>query len=152
MERDDSLVIALQGWTWIFMRHSMREFILYSKQCGLSMSQIGALIRINESKSRVSGLGGGLGITNAAASQMLDRLVQQGLILRSEDPSDRRAKQLVLTDKGRQILDKSVQARQSWLTDLSEALTAEEKKQVVAALNLLIEKANLLGPIPMKEQ
>jgi DNA-binding MarR family transcriptional regulator len=152
MDPNDPLVSTLHSWTKIFMRHSMREFILYSKQCGLSMSQIGALFRINESKSRVSRLGGGLGITNAAVSQMLDRLVQQGLILRSEDPDDRRAKQLVLTDRGRQILDESLQARQSWINGLSEVLSAEEKKQVIAALNLLIKKANQLEPVSGGDQ
>ena len=71
---------------------------------------------------------------------MLERLVQQGMILRSEDPNDRRAKQLVLTEKGQQTLHESIQARQSWLDELATLLSDSEKEQVRAAMNILIEK------------
>ena len=75
---------------------------------------------------------------------MLERLVQQGLILRKEDPNDRRVRQIVLTDKGRQILQESIAARQGWLENLSRTLTDSQREQVTAALNILIEKANQL--------
>ena len=78
-----------------FMHRSMHSLIHYIKKNDLSMSQIGALFQINHGKSNVSELGEGLGITIAAASQMLERLVQQELILRTEDPEDRRVKKLV---------------------------------------------------------
>jgi DNA-binding MarR family transcriptional regulator len=71
--------------------------------------------------------------------------VQQGLILRSEDPSDRRVKQVILTDKGRQVLQESIRARQSWLSDLAETLSDREKEAIIAALNILIDKANHLS-------
>jgi DNA-binding MarR family transcriptional regulator len=113
------------------------------------MSQIGALFRIHHrGDSAVSGIGEELGISNAAASQMLDRLVQQGLILRSENPSDRRMKQIVLTDKGRQVLQESIAARQGWFVTLSETLSDSEQEQVIRALNILIEKASQLEIIP----
>jgi DNA-binding MarR family transcriptional regulator len=152
MDFKDPLVIALHDWTKVFMRHSMREFVLFSKQTGLSMSHIGALFRINEGRSSVSDVGGGLGITNAAGSQMVDRLVQQGLILRSEDPDDRRTKRLVLTDKGQHILAQIFHVRQSWLKELAESMSENEKAQIVAALNTLIEKANQLSPATGQEQ
>jgi DNA-binding MarR family transcriptional regulator len=152
MDSNDPLVVALHDWTKVFMRRSRHEFVLFSKKTGLSMSHIGALFRINEGKSSVSDVGGGLGITNAAGSQMVDRLVLQGLILRSEDPDDRRAKRLVLTEKGRQILDESFHARQSWLKELADSLSESEKKQVVVALRLLIEKANRIGTTTGQQQ
>jgi len=87
-------------------------------------------------------------VTNAAASQMLEHLVQQQMITRSEDPHDRRAKQIVLTDKGRQVLQESIHARQGWLEDLAHTLSPEEKEQVVAALHILIEKTSQLEKPP----
>jgi DNA-binding MarR family transcriptional regulator len=75
---------------------------------------------------------------------MLERLVQQELILRSEDPSDRRVKQIILTNKGLQVLQESIRARQSWLSDLAETLSDSEKEAIIAALNILIDKANHL--------
>ncbi len=146
MPSADPLVLTLQEWIGTFMRRSMRNFIHHSKETGLSMSQIGALFQINRGRSNVSDLGEGLGITNAAVSQMLDRLVQDGLILRSEDPQDRRAKQLVLTDKGCRIMQETIQARQGWIEDLVAKLSGSEKEQITAALKVLIDRTELLDP------
>jgi DNA-binding MarR family transcriptional regulator len=126
------------------MRRSMHNFISYSKEKGLSMSQVGALFRIFRGSSSVSDIGDNLGVTSAAASQMLERLVQQGLILRKEDPDDRRVRQIVLTDAGRQILQDSIAARQGWLENLAHTLSDSQREQVISALNILIEKANQL--------
>lgn len=126
------------------MRRSMHNFIRYSRESGISMPQVGALFHIHRGAGGVSDLGEGLGITSAAASQMLERLVQQGVILRSEAPHDRRMKQIVLTEKGRHILQESFHAHQGWLNDLAQTLSAGEKEQIVAALKILIEKANRL--------
>jgi DNA-binding MarR family transcriptional regulator len=136
---------ALHSWIEIFMRLSMRNFLQFSRDNGFSMSQIGALFRIHSKGTcGVSDIGDDLGITSAAASQMLDRLVQQGLVNRSEDPLDRRGKQIVLTSKGERILKESIQARQGWLDAVAQQLTPQEQQQVVAALNILVEKASLL--------
>lgn len=142
---------TLKDWIEVFMRRSMRNFVLYSKASGLSMPQIAALARIEKGASGVSDLGEELGVTSAAASQMLDRLVQQNLILRSEDPADRRAKQIVLTDKGRLALQEGFNARQGWLDDLAPTLSAREKKVVILALNILITKAKQLESNPELE-
>ena len=144
MHSIDPFIVTLRKWIEIFMRHSMRNFIHYSKESGLSMSQIGALFHIHRGASGVSDLGDDLGVTSAAASQMLERLVQSQLILRSEDPHDRRVKQLILTDKGRHILQESLHARQSWLDDLAGALSPAEKDQIITSLNILIDKASQL--------
>jgi DNA-binding MarR family transcriptional regulator len=147
LEEPTPLIATFQKWTEIFMRNSMRSFILYSKESGLSMSQIGALFHIRRGSCGVSDIGEDQGITSAAASQMVERLVQQGLILRSEDQLDRRAKKMVLTEKGEQILQTSIRFRQRWLNDLAESLSPAEQDQVVAALTLLIEKA-----VPLEQQ
>jgi DNA-binding MarR family transcriptional regulator len=145
MSSRDPFAVAMRGWVDVFMRHSMRNFFRYSRECGLSPSQIGALLQLHHKKdSGVTDLGDTLGVSSAAASQMLERLVQQGLILRSEDPDDRRAKHLVLTEKGARIAQESMHARQGWVEDLAESLTDSEKEQAVAVLNLLIEKIKRL--------
>ncbi len=147
MPPPDPLISMLAEWSEVFMSNSMRNFLRFSKESGLTMPQIGALFRIfHKGNTAVSDVGEELGVTRAAASQMLERLVQQGLILRSEDPVDRRMKQIVLTGKGRQLLQESIRARQSWYEHLASALSASEKEQVMAALKLLIERTNQLDP------
>jgi DNA-binding MarR family transcriptional regulator len=146
MQQADPFVVTLQKCIEVFMQRSMRDFLGYVRESGLSMSQLGALFQIHHRESSgVTDLGDKLGVTSSAASQLLERLVQQELILRSEDPSDRRVKQLILTDKGRQVLQESIRARQSWLSDLAKTLSDCEKEGIIAALNTLIAKANHLS-------
>ena len=147
--QNDPFVATLEEWIKVSMHRSMRNFLCYARKGGLSMSHIGALFHIHrEGKCGVTELGKHLDVTSAAASQMLERLVQQELILRTEDPKDRRGKQIVLTDKGDRVLEEGIRARQSWLDDLTETLSDGEKETIMGALNILIDKArNLKQPI-----
>lgn len=142
MQSTDQFLATLQEWVAVFMRRSMRNFIRYTRDSGLSMSQVSALFHIHHARDcGVSELSDNLGVTRGAASQLLDRLVQQGLILRTEDPDDRRMKQLVLTEKGAHIVQEGVRARQGWLGELAHTLSPAEQIQVAAALDILIQKA-----------
>lgn len=148
MQTTKTFVPTIKELIEVMMRRSMRAFMIYAKDNGISMSQFGALGHIARGAGGVSDIGDDLGISSAAASQMLERLVQMGLILRSEDPHDRRVKQIVLTEKGTQLLHGSWQARQSWLEELVEFLTPEEQEQITGSLAILIEKVNLLEKQP----
>jgi DNA-binding MarR family transcriptional regulator len=146
MEEAGPCLVTLQRWIGVFMQRSMRDFMGYARESGLSMAQLGALFQIRRRGGcGVTELADELGVTSSAASQLLERLVHQGLILRSEDPGDRRVKQVVLTDKGLQVLQESIRARQSWLNDLADTLSDSEKQVIITGLNILIDKARHLG-------
>ncbi|MFH1446870.1 MAG: MarR family winged helix-turn-helix transcriptional regulator [Chloroflexota bacterium] len=146
MTNSDPLLSEMQEWVEVSMRHSMHGLIRHSKEKGFSMTQVSALFHLRHRGScGVSDLAEHLGVTNAAASQMLDRLVEQSLIVRSEDPHDRRGKQIVLSDQGLNLLKESVRARQGWVADLILLLTPDQKAQVLPAIKILIEKTKQLG-------
>jgi len=149
MQSPDSLVATLQEWFGIFRRRMMGSFFIYARDNGLTMAQMGAMFHIlQKGACGVSDIGSDLGVTNSAASQMLERLVQLKLITRSENPIDRRVKQIVLTDRGRQILRESSRANQDWLEELVQTLVAEEQEQIQSALVILIDKAHQLESNP----
>jgi DNA-binding MarR family transcriptional regulator len=143
----DPFAVALQEWMEVAMRGSMRRFLHYAMESGLSMSHFGALFHLHHSGScGVTEVGEHLGVTSAAASQMLDRLVHLGLVSRAEDPDDRRVKRIELTEKGRQVIEGGIRARQEWVNDLAEALTQDEKNRLKSDLETLIQKARQLTP------
>jgi DNA-binding MarR family transcriptional regulator len=112
------------------------------EETDLSFSQISVLMRLyHGGNSGISEIGSQLGVTKAAASQAVDRLVQLGLIGRTEDPVDRRAKRLALTQRGRTLIEKGIEARSKWIEGLTDALTREQQDMIVAALTLLTEGA-----------
>ena len=136
---------VLREWAEVFMRRSMGDIVQLSKQSGLSMSQLGALFRLHRSGyCGVSNIGDHLGVTHAAASQMVDRLVQQGLLERAEDLDDRRVKKITLSPKGRKLVEESIEARRRWVEQLTDKLTVEEQESISAALVTLTAAARSL--------
>lgn len=136
---------VLHEWAEVFMRRSMRDFKRFMDDSGLSPSQVHTLMRLYHSGGcGVSDIGGQLGVTNAAASQMIDRLVQAGFVARAEDPADRRAKQITLAQEGRALVENGIEARRRWMEDLTCTLTAEEQETIASALTLLTEAARRL--------
>ena len=110
------------------------------------MAQIIALRQLyhqnEEAGCSVSHISERLGVTNAAVSQSLDKLVNQGLVKRKENPQDRRSKQISLTPAGEEMLKKSMRAQESWIDELGTKLSAEEQAQIESAFRLLSEKIN----------
>jgi len=80
-------------------------------------------------------------VTAAAASQLVDKLVQAGYIERTEDPSDRRAKLLKLSAKGAKLVDDGTQERYRWMDELASTLSEADQTRISEALSLLTEAA-----------
>jgi len=78
-----------------------------------------------------------LAVKLSTLSQIVERLVQRGMVERHPDPSDRRVVRLRLTGVAQNALAAAGRARQARLLAASEALTDEERAQVVAGLRLL---------------
>ena len=141
----DHLTDILRLWAEVFMHRSMRDFQRFTRESGLSMSQLNALFRIYHGGAcGISDIGEHLGVTSAASSQMIDRLVQLDLLQRSEDPLDRRNKSLTLTEKGRAIIGESIEARRRWLEDLTRTLTPDQQAAIASALTTLTVAAQRL--------
>jgi DNA-binding MarR family transcriptional regulator len=83
-------------------------------------------------------------ISNAAASQLAEKLVQHQYIERAEDQNDRRAKVLQITTKGTDLINVGVAERHRWMDELVKNLSADEKIKVHEGLSILIEAAKKL--------
>jgi DNA-binding MarR family transcriptional regulator len=146
MTSQERFTHVLREWSEVFMHRSVDEFTRFMDESGLSASQIHALMRLYHTAEgrgacRVSELGGHLGISNAASSQMVDRMVQQGLLQRTEDAYDRRVKQVALTPQGRALIEEGIETRRSWMEGLTTALTPDEQQAIIDALTLLTHAA-----------
>jgi DNA-binding MarR family transcriptional regulator len=145
----EELISALREWTAVSMSSSMGTFLQFAKEHGVSMAQIGALFRISRRGAcGVTDIGDELGVTSAAASQLLERLVQSGLVRRREDPDDRRAKRIVLTERGRGLLRAVMEARLRWFVAVADRLPVHERAPAAAALRRLAARASALATGP----
>ena len=145
-ELSEQFDATLRLWSEVFMQHSMRSFAAFMRNAGLSMPQVNTLYRLAyRGTCGVGDIADETGISNAAASQMLDRLVQQGLIERSEDPNDRRAKQIRMTPAGLALMQDGAETRVRWMAELRHQLNEDEQTMVVTALGALIQATHQLG-------
>lgn len=154
---NDTLQIskALRKWVDIITHRSMRDQAHYVKSLGFSMPQFFMLIQVYYKKQcGISDLSDHMEITAPAASQMVEKLFQSGLLDRTEDPNDRRAKQVTLSTKGRELIESSINERFRWVDELVPGLSTDERKTVADALAILdqaMQKMDADSPIPNRK-
>jgi len=141
MESSDATQVLID-WLAVFMRRSVHDMLQFNKVSGLSLAQLNILMWLHYHKPcEVTYLAEIMQVSPAAASQMVERMVQEGMVQRVESLSDRRTRQVHLTDLGKKVVEETIDARQSWINDLVITLSEEEKIAVVKLLGGLIEKA-----------
>ena len=78
----------------------------------MTVAQLAAIAFVDQAGTvRVSELAEALGLSPSAASRLADGLVERGLLLRAEDPDDRRARRLRLAAAGRAFSDRASRDR-----------------------------------------
>jgi DNA-binding MarR family transcriptional regulator len=78
-----------------------------------------------------------IGRSVSATSRMIDRLVGAELVNRFEDPVDRRAKRLTLSEHGQASLREFERTRARAQLELARHLTTDEQRTVADAMALL---------------
>jgi DNA-binding MarR family transcriptional regulator len=108
----------------------------------LTMPQLKVLFRLNaQGPSKVGSLARALRVTLPTMTGILDRLVEQGLIRRDEDPADRRLVISRLTAAGEELVDQLQAASRGRLARVYEALPPEALAQHISALELIVQAA-----------
>jgi DNA-binding MarR family transcriptional regulator len=108
----------------------------------LTLSQLKILMLL----SRSAGMSGSelaeeIGVGLAALSGMIDRLVTNDLVIRQEDPHDRRVRRISLSKAGRELIAGIITAGAEKEHRLLSRLTAEELSALAGSMNLLAKVA-----------
>jgi DNA-binding MarR family transcriptional regulator len=117
----------------------IQDFMGFMQQTGLSRYQIHALMHIyHAGECAIAEIGALSEASPAAASQLVERLVQQGLVERREDPQNRRIKKLSLTEQGLALIRQGVTGNH-FLAELMATLPANQRETVHTALGYLAQ-------------
>lgn len=106
------------------------------KQLTLSQLKILKLLDLTEAHN-VGDVAAFLGVSNAAASKAVDRLVRQKYLRRTEGRPDRRSSELSLGAAGRKILSRYETAKDRKLAEVFGDLAAEDLQQTAEFLERL---------------
>lgn len=94
---------------------------LYRQPDGLKMKELSSFLMV----------------TGANVTGLTDELERDGLVLRTNSPTDRRAWIVTLTRKGRSQFETMAKEHEQWILELFSALDAGTLKQVYAQLGQL---------------
>lgn len=125
---------ALRTFLDLAMHRSQREIFRRSRETGLSFSQLLILRRLMwRGDASASELSEFLEVSRAALSQAVDRLVESGLVERSEGIEDRRVKIHRISRRGRDLVETIHADRYTWLPALVDGCSTEELESIRAA-------------------
>ena len=121
----------------ITLKQSMDNFQKYLQQNDVTPTQMNMMIHLYYMGSceitRMSRL---METNKSAVSQLVDRMVNQGLLERTEVPGDRRLRELHLTDYGKKLVEGGLRARQEWFEVVCASQPVERQKEIYQALCL----------------
>ena len=117
----------------------------------LSISQVRAVVLLaHHGLLSVSGLARLLGIGNPAASILVQQLVEQDFVERSEDPEDRRRSLLRLTGHGQKLISERQEQIGFLMRGWMECMDGEDLECLVRGFNALAKIAR--SELPPVEQ
>ncbi|MGR6468433.1 MarR family winged helix-turn-helix transcriptional regulator [Rhizobium sp. PAMB 3182] len=89
---------------------------------GLKMKDISRLLRVS----------------NGNITGIVDKLVEEGLVLRTTPPQDRRTQIIQLTERGRQEFETLARTHEAWIDEILGGLNADDVDGMIRRLDHLI--------------
>ncbi|MBI4733279.1 MAG: MarR family transcriptional regulator [Rubrobacteridae bacterium] len=83
----------------------------------------------------ISTFASNVGVSQPTATVTVDRLVDAGFITRTACTNDRRVTRLHLTNKGRDVVERSKQAHRAIMAPYIERLSKDEQETLIRILN-----------------
>lgn len=147
----------MKGWPGVPERNEIEEIlqlhwsILATLQASsrpdwmeldMTMAQIKALFTISQGQAvAVSHVAQYLGVGQPTASHLVDKLVRQGFVGRSENPADRRVTLVRLTRRGANLVRRLYQGGDEEYRAWVRQLTDQERKSLLKGLQALARVA-----------
>lgn len=137
----DALLLAVETfWEtfppfWQRVRMHIRQAA--TEQFEIGVEQFHILRHIRQGHSSVSELAEAKDISRPAVSQIVEVLVNKGLVARTPDARDRRRTRLALTAEGGALLDAVFKDTRRWMMQLFSALSNEELQALMRGMEAL---------------
>lgn len=110
---------------------------------GLTITQLRSLFLIaNKGRTNFRKLAKALGVTPSNVTGIADRLEEQGLVSRTQNPEDRREMTLQATDKGEALVSNLKEAGMKQMTQILSMLNVKALYSLIRGLSAFIEAAD----------
>jgi DNA-binding MarR family transcriptional regulator len=143
----DELTDELFGFLTYLVKNAEADVFRVAAELDLSLSQIRGLFILShaEHELALTELAPELRLSVAAAGRAVDALVRHGLVVRREDPIDRRIKRIGLTEAGQDKIARLNAARRDGLRQFVSTLSPEERERFTRALAPVLARPDVHG-------
>lgn len=135
----DTMPMALIGRLLRLSKHLETAITQCHKTFALTLGEFDVLATLrrsaNESCLTPSELSSALLLTSGAMTNRLDKLTEKKLIIRSHSELDRRSVTVALTEQGRLLIDRAIEAHVALLKELVSALNETDKQLLNVTLS-----------------
>lgn len=108
--------------------------------CGITLSQSYTIVEIGRAGTMsVNLLTEILGLDKSTVSKSVDKLVNNGVLVRSTDPEDRRSVILCLSDKGQAVFEEVEKRTTTYFSEVIADIPDDKRQQIVDSLQLLVK-------------
>jgi DNA-binding MarR family transcriptional regulator len=123
-------------WHFLMKGQSKKMFAILD-ELDLSMSHVKALGVLADCGCELSvkEVSEELGLSLPGGSRTVDSLMRRGYLERREDDADRRMKRIGITDAGRDVARRVLEARLEGLEQFTSSLTDEQRARLMTALS-----------------
>jgi len=133
---------ALRLWLRLFTCKTMIEREVRERlreRFGITLARFDLLAQLERTRTgmRMSELSRRLMVTGGNVTGLTDQLVAEGLVVRREDRSDRRAYTVSLTPKGRRQFDAMAAEHERWIVESLGGFSAGEREALYELLGRL---------------
>lgn len=105
---------------------------------GIGFSDFAVLeVLLHKGPTPVNAIGSLVRLTSGSITAAVDRLERKGLVERRNDPEDRRARVVYLTDEGTKLISCAFADHELAMERAASGLTPEEREQAAALLKKL---------------
>lgn len=113
----------------------------------VTLPQLRVLVMIaSRGPQNLASVAAGLGVHASNGTRMCDKLVNAGLLHRSDDPTDRRNLVLELTPSGQQLVDSMIEHRRTAIANVLAKMPAQLRSDLVPALLSFADSAQEIAP------
>ncbi len=114
---------------------TLRENFRDQFQTTLPRFDVMAALSRYEDGLKMSEISGALRVSNGNVTGIVDRLAEDGFLVREPVPGDRRAHRVLMTPKGREEFARQAAAHEAWINDMLGQFSAEEARAITSEFN-----------------
>jgi len=142
--------------TWLVLMKAHRSLMCHAEHsfeiADIGLSDFVVLeMLLHKGPQKVNDIGRAIALTSGAITTAVDRVEKQGLVVRTLDPNDRRARIVKLTPKGETLIRNLFDSHVLAMERATSGLTASERSTLVALLKKLgLSARQLLAAQPIQ--